>query len=264
MPNLLDILNTNGITYDNGGCWRVFGGRNSTFGAYSSPVDLEVGGVVSTYSILDILPGGDNPNITDWICDYRYIGLLYGCTSSVPGCLCPTGVDCPNSELYVFDTDGCCCTLPCAGDFVECTYSTDFGYTLTAFTSSTIQLTSLILDGVQYVTSPVTMPAPNIINIGGQNYNTAFADLINSVGAPNFFAVYPNLTQILSAQLQGSSIPSRNNIIRFKYPDCLTFEVTVVTADETLVWNNTSYNGLNGTFFYGFPGPIDCTNTNEC
>lgn len=241
----------------------MFGHRDGTSGQYNSPVDLEVNGVLDTYGFFEVLPGGDNPDVTDWICEKRYVALLYGCTTNVAGCLCAAN-QCPDNALYIFDTDGCCCDLPCDGDFKECTFCTDYGFTISVVTSANHEITFFDFNGTNYITSPVQLLPPNIINIGGFSYNTAFADTINSIGVPNFTAEYPTAAEISAAHSQGSSINLRNNIVRFKYPDCQTFFIEAQGEGATYTWTQSGYGGPNDSSAYGFSLPISCVDTNEC
>lgn len=260
---LRDIIIAGGQSPDAGGCWRAFGARNGS-GSYTAPFSLEINGVTNSYSVLDVLPGGDNPNVTDWLCDFEEYAFLYGCTESNAQCLCPSGL-CPGSTLYVFDSTGCCCTFPCDGDLRECTFAHDFGYTISVPTSDTFRILSFFVDTTQYVSSPVFMDPPNIINIGGEQYNTAFADTINSIGVPNFLASYPTLAQIQSAQATASRIDLRNNIVRLQWPTCLSFQIIVEDDIGTVyIWTQNGYSGPNASSNYGFPNPIDCVDSNQC
>lgn len=241
----------------------MFGHRDGTSGQYNSPVDLEVNGVLDTYGFFEVLPGGDNPDVTDWICEKRYVALLYGCTTNVAGCLCAAN-QCPDNALYIFDTDGCCCFYPCGEIARECTWSTDHGSTMSAPTAANHEITSFVMDGVEYLPGTVTLFPPNIINIGGFNYNTALADTINSIGVPYFTAEYPTQAEIQSAHAQGSGIFIRNNIIRFKYPVCFNFTIQANGEGDNYTWTQSAYSGQNVGTQYAFAAPIDCVDTNEC
>lgn len=162
---------------------------------------------------------------------------------------------------------------PCGGDFETCTYFTDFGYTISAATSGNIVISSFIYDGVEYVTTPVPLGPPNVITIGGEDYNTAFADAINSIGIPSFAAEYPSEALIISAQAVGASVPLRNNIVRFKRPDCVSFTIVAQNLGvvgpnppaQTYTWTETTYTpSLGMPVLYAQAAALDCTTVTLC
>jgi hypothetical protein len=85
---------------DAGGCWKARGRRLSGSNApFVHGFQLEIGGNLVTLNDGTVLPGGDNPEVTDWLdCLYEY-RFEYGDCGADP---------CPDEELYVFKVDNCC------------------------------------------------------------------------------------------------------------------------------------------------------------
>jgi len=178
-----------------------------------------------------------------------------------------TDDNCVTSGLTIADGTN---ITPCAGDTRTCSYFHDFGNTISVGSSPNIEITSFILDGTEYVTTPVVLGAPNLVAVGGETYNTAFADLINSIGVPNFEAEYPTEAQLLTAQTYGAGVAVRNNIVRLKYPTCSVFTITARSKTPSLdyTWTESAYTTTYG-FTYsavtiGTGAIFDCVAGNEC
>jgi hypothetical protein len=162
---------------------------------------------------------------------------------------------------------------PCGGDFQTCSYFHDFGYTISSATSGNIVISSFIYDGVEYVSTPVPLGPPNVITIGAEDYNTSFADAINSIGIPSFAAEYPSEAQIISAQAVGASVGLRNNIVRFKRPDCVSFTIVAQNLGvvgpsppaQTYTWTEATYTpSLGMPVLYAQAAALDCTTVTLC
>lgn len=209
-----------------------------------------------------------------------YLEVTAGSWTSVDG---PTiqGVD-GTTEFKVVTSNGCEITGlgvadatdvdPCSGDYETCTYFTDFGYTITEATSANIEIFSVVVDGVEYVDNPVPLGPPNIVTIGAESYNTAFVDVINSLGIPTFYAENPTEAQIITAQAVGASVDKRNNIIRFVRPDCVSFTVqarhigaTGTQSPQTYTWTETTYTPSGGIpVAYAQAAALDCSTATLC
>lgn len=79
-----------------------------------------------------------------------------------------------------------CCDLPCGCQFSTCDYYQDFGPYLRQTTLGSMLISSFIVDGIELLTSPVSLGLINIIDIGGRPYVTNLVDTLNSIGAPYF------------------------------------------------------------------------------
>jgi len=79
-----------------------------------------------------------------------------------------------------------CCDLPCGCQFVECEYYQDMGPMMRQSTLNTLRIASFVVDGVEYITTPVSFGAIKIIDIGGKPYVTNLVDKLNAIGAPYF------------------------------------------------------------------------------
>lgn len=272
---LLDTINGQGAGAQSGGCWTVFGGAaDCTSNSYNTPVTLTVNGVTNSYSFNDVLPGGDNPDVTEWDCDdWGCIGLTYRCSDTISGCSCPAGV-CPDVKLYRFDTSDCCCDLPCGGNAVECSYSSDIHSTISAGTLATMSVTSFILDGTQYVGAPVSMQPVNNIIIGAYTYNTSLVDTLASIGVPNMAFSYPSATQISNIVALSSGF--KGTAIRIQRPDCQDFEIIIETSTPAIDyrWTQDGFylgstaaswtlaDAVAGIYFTG--APINCLTQKLC
>jgi hypothetical protein len=162
---------------------------------------------------------------------------------------------------------------PCGKNYQTCTYFTDFGNTISSGTCGNIVISSFIYDGVELITTPVPLGPPNLITIGAEDYNTAFADAINSIGSPYFTAEYPTEALILSAQAVGPSVVLRNNIVRFKRPNCINFTIVAQNLGivgpnppaQTYTWTETTYTpSLGMPTLYAQAAALDCVTSVEC
>lgn len=79
-----------------------------------------------------------------------------------------------------------CCDLPCGCQFVECEYYQDMGPMMRQSTLNSLRIASFVVDGVEYVTTPVSFGPIKIIDVGGKPYVTNLVDKLNSIGAPYF------------------------------------------------------------------------------
>lgn len=185
--------------------------------------------------------------------------------SSIIGADATTTFDLITQEGCVFTgftaadgTDVTACT-----NYEECLFFHDFGITVSTATAEQWSLTSLLINGAEQISSPIELPAPNVIAIGAETYNTAFADLINAAGVEELQAITPTEPQIVASQALAPSANLRNAIFRLRYPDCITFQITMSTFDEDFVMDET---GIISTInpAYKQAAKSDCTSSVIC
>ena len=92
-----------GCSPDTDLCWKVFGARPiGSSGPFTFPVNLEINGSdVSITNPSQILPGGSNPNITNWNSGPLEYAFIY--TSA-----CPSDGGCGDSALFLVEASNCC------------------------------------------------------------------------------------------------------------------------------------------------------------
>ena len=151
----------------------------------------------------------------------------------------------------------------CSGGITTCGMFHDFGITTSGVTAAQNSITSLIIDGVEYVTTPVSLNT-NLIAVGTLEYNTAFADAINSLGVPNFYADYPSEAQLLISHALATLASDRNAISYLSYPDCVSFTLTAVGPRGTYTWTESGYNPPFAMGNYGVLNTFDCSASNTC
>lgn len=127
------------------------------------------------------------------------------------------------------------------------------------FVNDTKYIDSLIVDGVQYVPSPLEL-TPNFISIGAFNWDTSLVDAINDLAIPSFFAEYPSEEDM---QVLVDALHNRpTNSLRITMPSDHTFELllsTVADVGESRLTENSSesvylagnwiFNGDNFPFY---------------
>ena len=132
--------------------------------------------------------------------------------------------DAGNSNPATFRVDRFVRTnSPCSCKFQACTMYMDIKDTISDSTLTAMRIVSFKLDGVQFITDPVSLgPTAMIEVISGINYVTNLRDAINSVGVPWFRA-------IAAVNPPGNPQPvgRRGKYIRLEWPGCQTFEIIV-------------------------------------
>lgn len=280
--NLLTQVNSQGASAANGGCWALFGCRTPGSGGWSSPCDLIVNGVQVTLTTLQQIGNNDNPSVDFVDCDLEYL-FLYGCGGFMP-CSCPPG-ECSRFRNYIFDANGCCCTLPCSGSYKSCLFPCDTTPTVSPVTVGDMELNSVIINGVEQVTTAIPFSYSPNITIGGILYNPSTVNSINaalaSIGVSDIMAELP-----LASDNGSICTNELENLFRMKGPDCIPWEISFtvprlttfpatinVKSNGTATINgNTLIGGCstNGDVLYlsrdniGIAWPVNCTPISEC
>lgn len=164
------------------------------------------------------------------------------------------GVGCSVAGLTIADGTN---ETVCDGGVIECTYFSDIGTSIEQGTLDTYEVTSFILDGIQYVTTPVGFGTKNTTVIGAYTYLTNVVDTLNSIGAPDIEFNYPTEAQIIAADgLISNNITDKVNILRILVPDCLTWEIifTNTTFSADAVYDNVSGYTPDIAVQYGVEG----------
>lgn len=167
---------------------------------------------------------------------------------------------CGDAPMDVADVPG---DYPCGGDTNTCSFFTDFGFTLSTDTAEDFNITSFIVDGQQFITTPVPVGPPRLVVIGGYVYNTAFVDAINATLNPYVFASYPTGAQILASHALGTSADLRNSIIRLTYPTCSTFSIGITGGLSGYILTQAGFTGISFGV-YGQSAPFGCTPGEIC
>jgi len=154
-----------------------------------------------------------------------------------------------------------CCNLPCGCSFTECEYYQDLGVFMTQATLDDLKISSIILEGIQYVTTPISLGLLNIVNIGGLPYVTNLVDVLNALNLPY-------------CSFQYSDREHSTKGLRYwkmKRPACWQFEIVIQSAgldvykytDST---QQTKWFGAWANFGYGgdtIGVPENCVTTKE-
>jgi hypothetical protein len=167
-------------------------------------------------------------------------------------------------QLLVLPADTACCDQPCSCRFRECTYYQDLGPFVQQITLDELQITSFIVDGVEYIVAPVSLGIISLAQIAGRPYCTNLVDTLNALGIPYFTFGY------------SSRIFTPKDDLRFftiKHPLCQGFEIVIedtsgpvyrYTHDsQQQAWfGGPSWSDLGyGSEFYS--EPENCINTTE-
>lgn len=132
----------------------------------------------------------------------------------------------------------------------SCIYYQDLGDTVSPSTISLINITSVIFDGIQYVTTPIPLGnTPNIISINGLNYVTNLVDRLNELNIPN--VAFDYTTEVLTDD-------GKTNGFKIVRPIGMDFYIE--TEQPNLQWHY--YPGFNFPHYYDTIGeqwlPYEC------
>ena len=129
-------------TPDAGLCWKMFGARPIgssgpfTFNPNGQPLQIEINNeVITITSPSQVLPGGDNPEITDWTSGPLEYAFLYSSA-------CPSDTGCSDTSLFIVTADNCC-----AGEVTIFENECDLTSTITNITTPIYQW-QFLLGGV--------------------------------------------------------------------------------------------------------------------
>lgn len=155
-----------------------------------------------------------------------------------------------------------CCDLPCGCQFIECEYYQDMSATMRQSTLDDLKLSSFVIDGIEYVSTPVAFGTIKIIDIGGKPYVTNLVDILNAIGAPYFSFNY-------STRLH----PEKGlRFFKMKHLVCHDFEI-MITESGVDAYRFTNTSQQQAVFQVGFDQngygtefmdvPENCINTTE-
>lgn len=152
--------------------------------------------------------------------------------------------------FFVPPAETSCCDLPCGCQFTTCEYYQDFGVYMQQSTLNQLQVTSFIVDGIEYVNNPVGFGVLKIVNIGGLRYVMNMVETLNSIGAPYF---------TFSASSRKDSIKGVR-FFKIKKPACIPFTI-VISQSGTPVYRYTQAEQKTTVFNSGSFGPFGYAGT---
>lgn len=167
-------------------------------------------------------------------------------------------------QLLVLPADTACCDQPCSCRFRECTYYQDLGPFVQQATLDELQITSFVVDGIEYINAPVSLGIISLAQIAGRPYCTNLVDTLNALGIPYFTFGYSNRVFAAKDDLRFFTI---------KHPLCQGFEIIIEDSGGPVyrythdlqqqawfggpAWSDLGY----GSEFFG--EPENCINTTE-
>lgn len=159
--------------------------------------------------------------------------------------------------------DTACCDLPCGCQFTTCDYYQDMGVLMRQDTLDDLKIDSFMVDGVELLTSPLSLGYVNIVDVGGYPFVTNLVDALNSVGAPY-------MTFGISTRIH----PTRGaRFFTIKHLACVSFRILVTlnsaecylytqSEQQTKYFTGGTWDDLGyAPDFYA--EPIECTTVTE-
>ncbi len=166
-------------------------------------------------------------------------------------------------QMLVAPVQSSCCDLPCGCQFTTCDYYFDFGIYMSQSSLNDLKIASFEIDGIEFLTAPVTFGYLKIIDLDGMPYVTNMVDTLNSIGAPYF-----------SFKISSRVHPDKGKrFFTLKRLACVPFKILITnSADEDVYLyseseQKTKYFGATwANFGYGaetYGAPIDCVTQTE-
>lgn len=154
-----------------------------------------------------------------------------------------------------------CCDLPCGCQFVECDYYQDMSPMMRQSTLDSLKLASFVVDGKEYVSTPISLGVIKIIDVAGKPYVTNLVDLLNTIGAPYFSFNYSTREET------GKGL----RFFKIKHLACIQFRILITAAgtDAYEYTHNSQQQAVfSGSFDdFGYPPthgvPENCLTTTE-
>lgn len=117
-------------------------------------------------------------------------------------------------------------------DLESCIYNYDFNVGDIAARSDNL-LTNVVINSVEYITTPISLGPPNVISIGPYMYNTNFVDALNDLNIENFIAEYPSEGDMdLVAALPPGGVYAPNAVNCFRLTTEVGSTFTIKVAEQ--------------------------------
>jgi hypothetical protein len=156
-----------------------------------------------------------------------------------------------------------CCDLPCGCQFTTCEYYMDMGVYMRQATLDNLKVASFVVDGIEYITTPIGFGNVNIIDMGGQPYVMNLVDTLNSIGVPYFTFGTSNRSHYAKGK----------RFFKIKHPACIPFQITIehsgsdvylyTELEQKTQWFTPGTWSAIGYGTENYTDPIDCQTITE-